>query len=415
VALALPMAMGHGYLKEPASRNVVASSRSWPDVRETCPHCLNGGGSKAVDGGGLCGDPQQASMHDEPYMVPTDVQHTYTPGDVAVFTVQITAHHKGHFEFRICDRGLDEATLGTRQEGQDCLNEWVLERVAPISSCSPNDSNPDCQPLDPAHPERWYLPPPSYSMLYNMRYQIPSGLGCQHCTLQWYYSSGNSCTHDSDYQVYFRNMKAEGWSADNWWKPSASICGSSVGEQFWNCADIAVLSSGDQPTPTPAPNPMPTVSVPTPMPTPMTTPEQEPTAEAEPESEEDESEPTPAPSLAPVPTPPSDSSACVNLWNPCGGSNHQPPRCCPAGSYCYEQSVWYHQCRPGRPTLAQQSALTASSDEAKLRGGRRTNRHQSMMLLELVRKASKRSRISEEEFEPVAASGQGSRLRTVEL
>ena len=49
--------------------------------------------------------------------------------------------------------------IGPVPTGQDCLNEHVLERAEVNESCIPDDPNPDCQPIDPNHPGRWYLPP----------------------------------------------------------------------------------------------------------------------------------------------------------------------------------------------------------------------------------------------------------------
>merc|ERR1712039_635538 len=148
--------------------------------------------------------------------------------------------------------------------------------MGPMGDCVPNDSRADCQPLDEAHPERWYLPPhqkgtqvanaswsdsdanllPAIGEVHSMRYKIPESLACEHCTLQWYYSTGNSCLYDGDYIAYFKKMAQLGWSVSEWvyggmasWVTCEnSCCGPSgtgaFGEEFWNCADIVVLPSG---------------------------------------------------------------------------------------------------------------------------------------------------------------------------
>jgi len=230
---------------------------------------------------GLCGNPVQGhpnpvSLADETYLVQGEVQRTYTPGEIVTFRIGVSAHHMGHYEFRICDQGLDRNTLGSWQEGQDCLNQWVLERAPLMEDCVPNDSRADCQPLDEENPGRWYLPPhkkgtqaanaswsdsdatllPAIGEVHSMRYKIPESLSCEHCTLQWYYSTGNSCLYDGDYITYFKKMAQLGWSVSEWvyggmasWVTCEnSCCGPSgtgaFGEEFWNCADIAVLPSG---------------------------------------------------------------------------------------------------------------------------------------------------------------------------
>merc|ERR1712039_728038 len=67
---------------------------------------------------------------------------------------------------------------------------------------------------------------------------------------------GNSCLYDGGYIAYFKHMSELGWSVADWvyggmasWVTCEnSCCGPSgtgaFGEEFWNCADIAVLPSG---------------------------------------------------------------------------------------------------------------------------------------------------------------------------
>ena len=42
-------------------------------------------------------------------------------------------------------------------EGQQCLDQWLLQRAPVLEDCQVNDARGDCQPLDPKHPERWQL------------------------------------------------------------------------------------------------------------------------------------------------------------------------------------------------------------------------------------------------------------------
>jgi len=406
LATVLPEVMGHGFLAEPPSRNVVASQLSHADPRrEYCPHCLQGGGptlvkeraggvwptKNAPESHGLCGDPKQgaavvANWRDEPYLTPTSVQRTYTPGEVVEFQIELNAHHQGHYEFRICDTGLDGTSLESREAGQQCLDTWLLQRAAPRASCQSPDSDPDCQPLDEDHPERWYLPPTSGSgEVHKMRYRIPTDLRCSHCTLQWYYSTGNTCFYDDGYVAYFEKMAGAGWPASDWYTQGLGVCGSSsFGEEFWNCADVAVLPA-DEHVPMLSPSPAP------PSPTPTL--------------------PSPVPQATP-PTPPAASEGCVALWGKCGGEGWTGPGCC-TGGYCHEQSQWYHQCMPGdgppRPAGSEMEPEAEAEEEAEeaekrsvssanasplsLEGegalrGRRAGRHRSMMFIELARKSS---------------------------
>ncbi|CAL1166306.1 unnamed protein product [Cladocopium goreaui] len=286
--LFLVPAWGHSYLALPASRNLLANLAG----REDCPHCLQSGGPDNVKergsatwpsrlaptSHGLCGDPVQGkstptSWQDETYLKSGPITATYRAGEIVEFQVAVSTHHLGHYEFRICDRVLNTSTVSSPAEGQQCLDQWLLQRAPPLENCQVNDARGDCQPLDPKHPERWYLPPagsqtpvagpnfddsmapsyPSSAEVHIMRYKLPEGLSCSACTLQWYWSSGNSCVYDGDYFDYYRGIASMGWDASAWqpqilasWATCENSCCNrdKFGEEFWNCADIAILPGG---------------------------------------------------------------------------------------------------------------------------------------------------------------------------
>jgi len=279
---------GHVYLLEPPSRNVLRHMAG----QENCPHCLQSGGPNKVksrsqgiwptmldpDSHGLCGDPVQGhadpgSIANMEYMQPSQPQRTYTAGSIVEFVVGISTHHWGHYEFRICDRVLD-TSLASAREGQDCLNTWTLQRADPLPSCG-NKLLDDCQRKSANHPERWYLPPPRPGTqsatvdwsdsfvnavspndeMHRMRYVIPADLSCDHCTLQWYYATGNTCAYDSDYLVHDPGFKFWNHYKASWATPGNTVCSNIgvFGEEFWNCADIRVVNDGVVTPPTVAP------------------------------------------------------------------------------------------------------------------------------------------------------------------
>eukprot|EP00928_Gymnodinium_smaydae_P023400 TRINITY_DN19326_c0_g2_i1.p1 TRINITY_DN19326_c0_g2~~TRINITY_DN19326_c0_g2_i1.p1 ORF type:complete len:542 (+),score=40.01 TRINITY_DN19326_c0_g2_i1:70-1695(+) len=331
----LPQVSGHAFLFQPASRNLKKHTQSSEEGRENCPHCGQGGGPPNVKekangkwptvgapgSHGLCGDPFQGRentpLADEPYLVYTNTpQRSYVAGGKMEILVAISTHHRGHFEFRVCDRKLD-STLESYDAGQQCLNKWVLERADPAEvygDCVVNDPRGDCQPLDPNHPGRWYLPPPGNMVqvagpdwsddmanyvngfegnlptgadLYYMVYKVPEGLSCEECTLQWYWSTGNTCLYDVDYVSYFQSMQAAGWNARAWdpfgvesWGASMVCDSETFPEEFWNCADIAVVSGSPTTESTAAPTSAPVlVSTPAPTGTPTLAPSSALTAE----------------------------------------------------------------------------------------------------------------------------------------
>jgi len=159
-----------------------------------------------------------------------------------------------------------------------------------------------------------------------MRYRIPAGLSCGHCTLQWYWATGNTCLYDEGYFDYFRNMAGLGWNAA-WWSPFAmaswasnnSVCcgpagNGNFGEEFWNCADITVLPTDVEPAPSSSLQPPQSVTLTTSL----------------------------APPFSTRPTGP-----CSGVWAQCGGQEWSGTICCEPGSSCQFQNPWYSQCLPG--------------------------------------------------------------------
>merc|ERR1712039_879544 len=291
------------------------------------------------------------NWRDETYLQPNSPQRVYEAGSVVEFKIGVSTHHRGHYEFRICNKALSPDTIASPADGQACLDTWLLERAPPRADCQVNDADADCQPLDPDQPHRWFLPPrngaraagehwdsdyiPDYIVgeEHTMRYKIPLGLNCSHCTLQWYWSSGNTCVYDEGYFSYFDKMKAAGWDSLSWCNfctpgqtCDGTCCGAPSGkfaEEFWNCADIAVTGDGIAP-PTPS---------------------------------------TLAPTTAPTP-----SADCATVFGQCGGSNWGGPFCCGPGNFCFEQNEWYSQCLPGSGLLA---GLEGAGHAARARRARR--------------------------------------------
>jgi endoglucanase len=192
---------------------------------------------------------------------------TYVAGSIVEFKVGVSTHHWGHYEFRICDRALDN-TIESAEAGQNCLNSWLLERAPRSESCRDNFEG-DCQQNNPQHPERWYLPPPGTATqvagenwndewarpmdpnneVHSMRFVIPKDLRCEHCTLQWYYATGNTCAYDADYFDFDPGFKFWLHYRESWAKCDNSCCGPEGpglwAEEFWNCADVQVVAEAE--------------------------------------------------------------------------------------------------------------------------------------------------------------------------
>lgn len=264
-----------------------------------------------LGGSGSCIDRALAAPFSEVQVDPTD--------NSMEVEVEVTAHHWGWFEFRLCREG----GRGRNGQGvtQECFNQDVLRfDVAQASSLyggAPMGTGMAGAPADPAdyagthasvrcdgpggdvsagqkleYPEiwalegsccnnggdcgdpgegqsvRWTLPSPSAGGAdgkYTLRIFLPQGLTCTQeapCTLQWLYMTGNS--------------------------PS------SYPEAFRNCADFKIAASATTPA-SPATPPTPTV---TPLPTPQPTATQ-PAATAAPTPLPSATQPAATPSPSP--------------------------------------------------------------------------------------------------------------------
>ncbi|XP_028398903.1 uncharacterized protein LOC114522424 [Dendronephthya gigantea] len=282
LSMLLSLVDGHGYLKDPPSR----ASRwryGFSGPREYTDNQLSCGGRNvqwSKHGGkcGACGD--EYGISNPRFVSPgvfaknPPIVKTYTEGELIEVTVKITAHHKGYFIFRVAplvnppitQADLDKNMLALENGNQ----EWTL---------------PDSGAGD-----------------YTITLRLPTGLSCDHCVMQWWYTTGN-----------------------NW--------GGNEPETFVNCADIKILPSSSPPGPgTPAPNPVTTSSTgtcppcncPKPVVCPTVTPcSSQPEIPAPPA--------TTPPATAPPTSNPPQGSQCYSI-NPTASDAWCSANC--AGGYC---------------------------------------------------------------------------------
>jgi len=206
----------HGYLKSPRARNFIAyqegvwsgsSSIEYP--KESCPHCLNLGGSLGRCGVTRSNNYELPKSRDGSIM-PADPQLVVQQGSIITVEVILTAHHKGHFEFKACptDGRQDEAPT------QECFDRNPLTFVKDELYGAPPDLN---------YPTRAYIPPLSYSgilsdtsgvagTLYQYTLQLPPNLEGKLVLLQWHYLTANTCTYvgydDYSFPASWGNMKS---------------------------------------------------------------------------------------------------------------------------------------------------------------------------------------------------------------
>lgn len=230
-------------MKSPRSRNFVAyeDGRWWggdgnTPRKETCPHCLNLGGTLSTCGiTGLNDYNYPKSMIDT--VLPMNIQATYSRGSEIDIVTVLTAHHKGHFEFKGCPITPGETPT------QRCFDNHRLTFV--------QDNLYDA-PKDDSHPHRAYIPDATFpdmqydssgvfGSLYSHRFKLPENLVGDTVILQWHYWTANSCVYEG-----YGNYK---WPAGVSYGSAGTICqdnpdGNGVPEQFWNCAEVNITSSG---------------------------------------------------------------------------------------------------------------------------------------------------------------------------
>ncbi|KAM3957899.1 uncharacterized protein ACR2FA_008045 [Aphomia sociella] len=160
----------HGRVLQPPSR-----ASAWRFGFSTTPNYdddgLNCGGFShqwTVNGGkcGICGD-----RYDDPIPRPHElggvygqgvIVENYLPGSIFAATVELTASHRGSWEFKLCP--------DPKSNEQECFDEYPLELEDGGTKYTPN----------------------SGSSKYEVNYRLPSGLVCDHCVLQWRYTAGNN-------------------------------------------------------------------------------------------------------------------------------------------------------------------------------------------------------------------------------
>jgi len=240
-------AHGHAYMSWPASRNFDDCENFEPQsVNQHCDNCN-------TESCGVYRNTNYGNVVHPP-------TGSFIAGGLLEVETIVTAHHKGYMELRICSRP-DDLT-------QDCFDEHLLVRDSETALMDP-------APVDESHLGRWYIPPPEIDWSpdaasvpistacsrsksgrrYRWAVRLPADLECEHCVVQWFWVTANSC-NPAGLHDYFSKSSTQSWitskfggDASTWWKPALSSCPAAVvdprtnnngAEKFWNCADIKV-------------------------------------------------------------------------------------------------------------------------------------------------------------------------------
>ncbi|XP_043471880.1 uncharacterized protein LOC122504726 [Leptopilina heterotoma] len=124
------------------------------------------------------------------------VDSLYNSGDTIHVKVEITANHKGHFQFQLCP-----LNNSMEMEEEECFEKYPLPLV------------------DGSY--KYALPTDNVGF-FETDIILPKGISCDHCVLRWEYIAGNNW----------------GTCADGLGKLG---CGPQ--ETFKNCSDISIINN----------------------------------------------------------------------------------------------------------------------------------------------------------------------------
>ncbi|KAH9502323.1 hypothetical protein Btru_073458 [Bulinus truncatus] len=194
---------GHGRLLEPPSRASMwrLGFKTLPNYDDNQLFCGGVQIQYEVNGGkcGVCGDPWNKFRDHEAggkYATGTLVRK-YQTGGIMDVVVELTANHKGYFQFRLCPTDDPMANIT-----QQCLDRHLLVNAS-------NGAN------------TFGVPDGDYLSTLRLPYRLrlPAGVKCRSCMLQWKYNAGNS------------------WGT---FANGTSCIGCGNQEQFYGCSDIAI-------------------------------------------------------------------------------------------------------------------------------------------------------------------------------
>jgi len=128
------------------------------------------------------------------------ITRKYTSGQTIDVTVDLTANHKGNFQFKVC------RVINSRVEiTQECLDKNILSFVLEDGKLTEKFEVKDVTKA---------------TEVYNMKIKLPAEIMCKLCVLQWTYTTGNSWGTCED---------------------GTEAMGCGYQETFKNCADVSIF------------------------------------------------------------------------------------------------------------------------------------------------------------------------------
>ena len=281
---------------------------------------------------GVCGDPKTDPQHMRggKFYNNAQIVAVYPQAGKISVKMNIVSHHNGFMELHVCDVKRCGGEIS-----EDCFRRGFCYQLK-------RSFNPECEsgmsrrcaPIDPNYPGRWHFPCPRNKDGDGLQsfggprdntimYDLPESLSCEHCVLQWFWSTANSCNPPGVRDFFDGPRAPRNWGrcpgqggAEGGVSRVQMACGLGTdnrmrfAEEYVTCADIAISpvhpvqgrsddgqhdlplprapapsntptsspSQSPRPTRTPSPTSTPShTSTPTPMPQPTRTPTPKPT------------------------------------------------------------------------------------------------------------------------------------------
>lgn len=205
---------------------------------------------------GVCGDlknGRQEHIRGGQYYFNGRIIRTYRKGGILKVGHAIIAHHNGFIEVHVCDVQKCGGEISEK-----CFQRgfcYQLQR-ARNSKCDSGLAK-ECAPIDRNYPGRWYLPCSrnrrSGFEIYpaeNALFRLPNGLTCEHCVLQWYWTSANNCNPPGVLEYFqgpdaprnWGNCAGQGGAVGGFARSQKKCGGREFPEEYYQCADIRITN-----------------------------------------------------------------------------------------------------------------------------------------------------------------------------
>ncbi|GBF94921.1 hypothetical protein Rsub_08164 [Raphidocelis subcapitata] len=254
----VPAALGHGLMIHPKSRNFVA----YLNNQEYNAHSLNMGGAWVVsDYGkltypwgnrGACGDKADQYKWD----APGTPQITYIPGQEINIDAVIAVNHMGKITAEICDLYAKPGDgkcqkLKVKMDNGQTAESWWLPGINQWGGGNYGGEGPR---YGDGTFEAYQLPEITESSgwgcngqrlcnmykdmyVYRTKWLLPQGFTCDHCKLQWTWTTGHSCwpTCEEGNPMPQCGVKQQFGACGS--------AGTAYPEEFVNCADVKITDA----------------------------------------------------------------------------------------------------------------------------------------------------------------------------